>query len=1413
MLQPSAAQKAALREYLQELNNPNSPEYHKWLTPAQYAAKFGVDDSDIQTVSGWLQSKGFTVNAVSQGKDWIRFSGSASQVQNAFQTQIHQFELKGKVNYANTTAVSIPAALAPAVKGVVSLNSFISRPEHTVPISMSRDSQGKLVPVADTNTPVKSGSSSPSFTSAGSQVENFLTPGDFSTIYDTQSLISSGTNGSGVSIAIVGRSDISLSDVEAFRTIFGLPANDPNVIYAGADPGDVPGDDVEASLDVEWAGAIAPEAKINYIVGASTNTTDGVDLAAAYAVNNVVSPIVSVSFGLCEADMTDTQIAFYQMLWEQAAAEGITVFVSSGDVGASGCNAPQNASTVYGFGVNGLASTAYNVAVGGTEFNDTNTDTYWNLDNSATLSSAKSYIPESAWNESCAGRLEPSATNCPYPPYYIYSYAGGGGASSCATRTTDQYGDEYCAGGYAKPSWQTGDGVPQDGVRDLPDVSLAAAGEHDGYFLCYQGSCQWTKNADGTTTLLSASVVGGTSAASPSMAGIMALVEQVHGSYQGVVNYELYKLAAQAGSTCDASQRTDPTQGTSCIFNDVTQGSNAVPCFSGSQDCQGTDQPVQVGVSLPAAIFPPNSFMDGHDATLGYDLATGLGSVNAANLVKTWGTLSTAGSTTTLKVSQTEFQHGTPITLSGTVAAASGSGMPSGQVMVAASTTGGVLSETLSNGAYSGSTINLPGGTYDLVATYSGDGTFSQSKSDPVSVTVTPEDSTLTGTSFSYSRFYILGRRPIVETSSAQFGTSFWLQVQVQGASGSKAATGTISLSEGGKTFGTYPVSKEGLIYVQCGPETECDFPPGSYTIMASYSGDSSFNASTTALPFTVTKGMTYWSTYANDRTPVANSQVIGYVYFTGDPATLPTGDVTLTRQDTGAVLGTGTIDKNGVATIPFTAPSGSYFLDATYSGDANYSPGYQEESQEVVTTDYGGTKKDTIALKLSGSAFSLGQHSQAVVTVTPGQGETGTPIGFVTLYSSYGPISSQMELAGGSASGIVEWDQVGAQPVYAVYDGDGNFEGGSSASTTVTVAQAVPTVTVQPAASYVAVGGQASVTAILSSPLAATNAPAPTGSIQFFDSVNGAAVKSIGTAQMVTTGNSGTLLATLAPVLPEGSNVVTAVYSGDVNWKGATSAASTPIVVTTPDYAVMTPDASLSVTAGETASIPISTQSILGYNTAINLTCGGTLPEGVTCNPVQIMPGSSGAVTLTTAAPGTNTTTAKLHGWLLPVSGTVSLAGMFLLFIPNRRRFQNLAAVLIACGLIGLTTGCGGDAKGVTQMSITSSNTKVASGSSVDLQATVQSSDELKGTVTFYDEGVQIGKPVTPVNGIATLETSSLAVGTHAITAKYSGDSDNSSATSTNTVEQTVTGSFTLTVDASSGSIAHTLTIPVTLQ
>jgi len=1414
MLRPSGQQTAALKRFLDDQHNPNSPNYHKWLTPEQYAAQFGAADADVKTVSAWLVSNGFSIDQVAHGKDWIRFSGTAAQVEQAFQTQIHQYSIAGATKYANATNLSIPTALVPAVAGLVSVNNFVSSPQHIDQGRIARDQSGKLVRMTSSGTLTPA----PTFTDPGQQEGIYLTPGDFSKIYDSEQLVSSGVDGSGVSIAIVGRSDISLSDVEAFRTVFGLPAKDPNVIYASTDPGVVPGDDEEAVLDVEWSGAVAPQATINYVIGATTSSTDGAAISASYIVDNVVSPIMSMSFGMCEANMSDTQVEFYHMLWQQAAAEGITVLVSSGDSGASGCNVPSAAYTTTGFGVNGLASTPYNVAVGGTEFNEPDVNSFWNLQNGANQSSVKGYVPEAVWNESCNGSLIPSLTNCHFAPYYIETSGGGGGASSCAHRTIDDSGNSTCVSGYSKPTWQIGPGVPQDSVRDLPDVSLDAAAEHDGYMLCYNGSCQWTTNKDGSILLQSATLIGGTSASSPAMAGIMALVEQQHGQFQGVANYELYKLAAAEATSgnCGSSQRTDPTKPTGCVFNDITDGSNAVPCRSGSPNC--TTAGPAAGSTSPQIVLPATvRLLDGYSATAGYDQASGLGSVDIANLINAWGTTETLPSTTSMSLSQTSFKHGTSVTVTAQVAPASGNGTPSGEVLLQASTAGAVQSGELTNGSFTGSTIDLPGGTYNLTAQYSGDATYSSSTSAPVSVTVTPEDSTLTGTTYAYSPFYVLGKRPLVQLSAARLGEPFWIQVQVAGASGSTKATGTVKLSYGdNKVIGTYPVNKDGLISVQCGPSTECDLGVGSYTFTAEYSGDASFNPSTTTIPFTVNKGLIYWAVFLNTQTPPPGGQVVATVEFTNDPTVMPTGTVTLTRDDTGETLGSGTIDKNGTVVITFAAPEGSYFVAGAYSGDDNYIAVNQEIGQQIITNGGSGTAATNTTLSTAITNTSLGQRTQINVAVAPVKANNATPIGTVTLYSANTQISPALILTGGKASSFVEWDYVGVQHVYAIYSGDRNFASSNSSNVAVTVAPATPTLGLTATTSYVLPNSQASITAAISSAVSSASIPMPTGSVQFYDSVNGGTVQPIGTAQAINIGNGEVPVATLAPLLAAGTHSITAQYLGDPNWHGATSGA-VQIVATSPDFTVAPTAKQLTVVAGQTASINVSTGSILGFNGTIALSCGGTLPEGFSCNTTTVAPGGTGTLTLTTTAPGTTTQTAMMHhrDGLWQAAGIASFAMMGLFWLPRRRRFHGVIIALLACSITGMMVGCGGNSSGPVAPSaiiLTSSNAKVASGTSVTFQASVSSTKKLTGLVTFYDGTTVVGAAI-PVNGLASVSTTSLSVGTHTITAKYAGDKDTSAANSSNAVQQTITGNFTLVVNATSGNVTHPMSIPATLQ
>jgi pseudomonalisin len=524
-LLPDAAQQQSLNQFVDAQYNPESANYHQWLTPTQFADRFGVSEADAGHIVGWLQSHGLEVEEVTAGRRSIIFSGTAAQVLAAFHTQIRTYNVRDQVHHANASEPEIPSALAEVVGGVVSLHDFHSEPMH-----------------ASARRP------SPEFTSGGS---HYIAPADFATIYDLAPLYQQSINGNGQSIAIVGRSNIRIADVRQFRSAFGLPANDPLIIVNGADPGVVSsGEETEADLDVEWSGAVARNATIKFVVSKSTNSSDGVDLSAQYIVNHNLAPVMSTSFGLCEKWLGSSGNNFLSSLWQQAAAEGITVFVSSGDNGAAGCDSASAAKATNGRAVNGLCSTPYSICVGGTEFNDvSNPPLYWSSSNtSSTQASAVSYIPEVVWNESGPG---------------AGLWSTGGGMSTI----------------YAKPSWQTGAGVPADGKRDVPDVSLTASG-HDGYLIYQEGGLY---------------VVGGTSAASPSFAGVMALVVQGTGARQGNANIAFYPLASK--------QRA----GGASVFHDITAGNNNVPGQAG------------------------------FNATAGFDQATGLGSIDASVLVSHWG--------------------------------------------------------------------------------------------------------------------------------------------------------------------------------------------------------------------------------------------------------------------------------------------------------------------------------------------------------------------------------------------------------------------------------------------------------------------------------------------------------------------------------------------------------------------------------------------------------------------------------------------------------------------------------------------------------------------------------------------------------------------------------------------------------
>jgi pseudomonalisin len=506
VLRANPEQETALEELIDAQQDPGSSYYHQWLTPQAFAQRFGTSANDLKQISAWLQSHGMEIEETPSSRAVV-FSGSAAQVESAFHTTMRTYAVNGEAHYANATDPEIPEALASVIHGVVSLHNFVSEPMHVT---------------------------APAFTSGSA---HYLMPRDWATIYDVTPLYNAGTTGSGESIAVLGRVDIYMPDIQSFRANAALPANNPQIIVNGADPGvSNSGDQVESTLDVEWAGAIAQKAAVKFVTSKS-GSSDGIALSAQYAVAHNIAPIVSLSYGMCEAAEGSGGNAFWNNLWEQAAAQGMSVFVSSGDSGAAGCDASNARTATQGRAVNGLCSSPYSTCIGGTEFSEgSNSTQYWSSSNGAGMSSALAYIPENVWNESGSGGL----------------WAGGGGASTV----------------YSKPSWQSAPGVPADGKRDVPDVAMTAA-IHDSYVILIDGSLQ---------------AVAGTSAAAPSLASAMALVVEKAGAAQGNVNPVLYRLATRQLSDSGAD-----------VFHDITSGNNSVPGVAGFNAGAGYDAATGLG--------------------------------------------------------------------------------------------------------------------------------------------------------------------------------------------------------------------------------------------------------------------------------------------------------------------------------------------------------------------------------------------------------------------------------------------------------------------------------------------------------------------------------------------------------------------------------------------------------------------------------------------------------------------------------------------------------------------------------------------------------------------------------------------------------------------------------------------------
>jgi hypothetical protein len=1004
VLQRGADQEAALRQLLEDQQIKTNSQFHQWLTPEDLGRQFGPADADIQAVNDWLATQGFEVNRVAAGRTVIEFSGTAGLVRQALGTEIHKFTVNGEDHWANVSDPQIPAALVPVVAGFASLNNF---PRKAFNHSLGTFSRSKLT-----------GEVQPLFTYPVSTCRNggvgpcyffAVGPADFATIYNVAPLWSAGTDGTGQTIAVVGESNINPRDVADFRAMFGLPANPPNIILNGPDPG-INGDEREADLDVEWSGAVAKGATIDF-VSESTETTAGIDLSALYIVDNNLAPIMSESYGACEAELGAAGNQFHSSLWEQAAAQGITVLMAAGDTGSAGCDDYADLEAKYGLGVSGLASTPFNVAVGGTDFNDpTDPYTYWsNANISPSQSSAISYIPESTWNDSCAA--SGSLTACSPPPsstylnHGLYLLAGGGGPSSCIN-PTGTFPNVTCSGNYSKPSWQSGLG---DSARDIPDLSLFAG---DGLNFSFYVVCQMDANSEGSAYSCDLNSPytdfqggSGTSASVQAFAGIMALVTQKYGR-QGIANYVFYSMAAKSGASCNSS--TAPVSNSNCVFYDITVGNNSVICQGGSPNCSSSTSG-QYGIMVSGG-------SPAYAATTGFDLATGLGSVNAANLVNNWSYNFTP-STTTLSLSTSpatnpiSLTHGQPINFTIKVVQGSGSDTPTGDISLIAQTGNspsnvtGIGPFTLSGGAVSGSTAMLPGGSFTVTAHYAGDRNFATSDSTPgIPVTVGKESSLTTARWVTFNP--TTGAPSYGITTPISYGSPYVLRMDVTDSSGQPCTspttglmsypcpTGALTLfpppfEENGTASGSYTLNSQG--YAEDQP---IQLAPGGYNFVATYLGDNSYTGSVApALPITVTKAATTttltapasstWpaidysltvTTQSNGAGPTGTVEIL----YNGNPLSATSLNATAYSVSTGAYA-------FGQATGGVTPPPGMWTLTAQYNGDANYAPS-TSPPVSVTYSDY-SLSANPPAIIIS----APGKSGTSTISLTPGGGFTGT--------------------------------------------------------------------------------------------------------------------------------------------------------------------------------------------------------------------------------------------------------------------------------------------------------------------------------------------------------------------------------------------------------------------------------------
>jgi subtilase family serine protease len=1308
----TAERQKAFAQLLADQQNPASPEYHHWLTPEEIGQRFGVSDSDLDAVAGWLAAEHLQVTYVSNSRTFLRFTGTAGNVGAAFGTELHRYNVNGRQRLSVATEPTIPEALVSAVKVVRGLYEAGDHPLYSASVEASE---------------------SPEMTSSSGN--HYISPKDFATIYN----LGSTYTGTGFTVGIVGEARVYTGDLNNYKSLTQTTFTNPTEVvptaYGGVDPGaacstttcsaNYEGAQSEATLDVQRVGSTAPGASIQLVV--ATDASGGIGVDTEYMVDTSPAPVnvISISWGDCEADANKSDVTFWDTLFSNGAAEGISTFVSSGDSGASGCEAafttPDSQSALS---PNYICSSSYATCVGGTEFNDTaSPSTYWNGTNGAGYLSAYGYIPEGAWNDSTMTKV---------------AGTGGGVSSYVAT-----------------PSWQTGTGVPGTAGRYTPDVSFSGS-QHDGYFGCMAASGGSCVVSSGSFTFLA---FAGTSASAPSMAGVAALVDQKLGSAQGNLNPKIYSLANSSSY--------------SSIFHDVTVAS------SGVVGC-AADTPSLCNNTIPSSSSLTGG-VPGYTVNSGFDEATGWGSLNIANFLSSFGntqstptvTVTPGASSITVgqTLSVTVTVNGTGATPTGSVVLSGGGytsastiltggsatihigagaltqgtdtltatytpdsnsssayGVASGttsiivtslytpavslspttasitvgqplSVTVAVSGTNGTPtgSVTLTRGSYtsastalaSGSaTINIPAGalalgTYVLTATYAPDGTSSpiySSATGTSQVTVATRYTPLIG--FSPNPATITVAQPLAET------------VTVIGSDGSP--TGAVVLSGAGYTSASTALSNgSATINIPAGT-----LPVGSNNMTATYTPDASGSQIYIGAAGLTTVYVTQKYTPTVTVTPGAGS------ISTAQPLTVTVAVSGTDGTATGSVILSGggytsasTALVGGSATINIAAGAlalGTDTLTANYTPDSNSSQVYNTASGSnsvTVTAKY----TPTVTVTPGANSITIAQPLTVTVAVT---GAGGTATGSVVLSGGGYTSASTVLVSGGAtfniSSGVLSQ---GTDTLTGSYTPDSNsaptYSAVTGSNTVIVTPKYSPTVTVTPGASSITTGQPLTVTVAVSGSDGTT-----TGSVVLFGGGYTSAATSL------TSG--GATIDIPAGALAQGSDTLTVNYAPDSNSSPVyNSASGSNSVTVTPKLnptVTVTPGAN-SITVGQTLAVTVTvagtgatptgsvvltgggytsaTTTLNGGSTTINI-AAGVLAQGsdtltanytpdATSSPIYNTASGSKSVTVTpkltpavTVTPGsgsvyfgqTVTVTVVVNGTGGTATGNVTLAG-----------------------------------------------------------------------------------------------------------------------------------------------------------